>query len=174
MLKQSWMIPTLFLMAAIRVPTAHADTINFRISGADTGNIAIIETAGTITGISGTFDGSTINALIALNGFGGNDNLFTSTSPYFDGSGLSFSLLTADSHGFTLINLSTETSPPLIAFGTCQGNDATTACIGPTSTTGAGFGPDSITLTPEPSALLMLGTGLLALMGMLYRRKNSA
>jgi len=174
MRKSFWIIPVLSLFVATGAPTSHADTINFRISGGDTGNITITELAGAISAVSGTFDGATINTLIAVGGFGGNDNLFTSTSPYFDGSGLSFSLVTADSHGFDLINLSTATSPPLISFGTCQGNDPTTACIGPTSTTGGGFGPDSITITPEPSAFLLLGTGLLGLTVLRFRRKKLA
>ena len=41
------------------MPAAHAGTIDFTLSGGDSASIAIMVSAGTVTSIAGTFDGST-------------------------------------------------------------------------------------------------------------------
>src|SRR5579862_5985553 len=92
-----------FLLVTVVAPAARAGTITLSISGADTGTITLTETGNDslITGISGTFDGSTIGSLIAAGGIGGNDNLFFTPAPYLDNSGVSFTLTTPDSKGFS-------------------------------------------------------------------------
>jgi hypothetical protein len=172
MRKSLWIIPGLFIITAIGAPAAHAGTITFNISGGDTGSIQITQAAGLISAITGTFDGSAISALIAPGGFGGNDNVYTGTLPYFDGSGVSFTLATTDTYGFKFVNLSNAANLPTYAFGSCQGNILTT-CNGVT-----GFSPataDTISVVaPEPTNLLLLGSGLLGLMGMGLREKRLA
>lgn len=148
------------------MPAAHAGTIDFTLSGGDSASIAIMVSAGTVTSIAGTFDGSTILSLLPVDSIGGNDNIYTGVSPYFDNGGLSFSLVTPDSYGYRDINLSNATDLPVYAFGTCQGNSPTGGvdCNGV-----SGFSPpeaDTIALTtPEPGSLLLLGIGLVALVG---------
>jgi hypothetical protein len=144
---------------------AHAGTIDFTLSGGDTASIAIMVSAGTVTSIAGTFDGSTILALLPVDSIGGNDNVYTGTSPYFDNSGLSFSLATPDFYGYSDVNLSNATDLPQVAFGTCQANSPTaTSCNAVPSNTAPEA--DTITLTtPEPGSLLLLGIGLVALVG---------
>jgi hypothetical protein len=155
----------LILGTFLRMPSAHAGTIlDFTVSGGDSGSIAITETAGTITNIMGTFDNSAILALLPVDSFGGNDNVYTGTSPYFDPSGVSFSLVTADSLGYIYVNLSDAANLPSYAFGSCQGNSLSD-CNGV-----IGFGPaegDSIALvaSPEPGSLILVGIGLVALIG---------
>jgi len=77
----------LVLSMFLLMPAANAGIINFTISGGDSGSIAITESAGIITNITGTFDSSTILALLPVLSLGGNDNVYTGTSPYFDTSG---------------------------------------------------------------------------------------
>jgi len=153
-------LSTFLLMSA-----AHAGPIDFTLAGGDSASIAIVVSAGTVTSIAGTFDGSTILALLPVDSIGGNDNVYTGTSPYFDGGGVSFSLVTPDSYGYKYINLSNATDLPVYAFGTCQGNSPTGGvdCNGVT-----GFSPsvgDTITVAPEPGSLLLIGIGLAALVG---------
>jgi len=138
---------------------AHAGPIDFTLCGGDTASIAITVSAGIVTSIAGTFDDSTILALLPVDSIGGNDNVYTGTSPYFDNSGVSFSLVTPDFYGYSDVNLSNATNLPIYAFGTCQGNSPTaTSCT-------AAPEADTITLTPEPGSLLLLGIGLVALVG---------
>lgn len=152
-------------LIVITIPIAtRADTLTFQISGGDTGTITINETAGLISSVSGTFDGSSIAGILGVGTFGGNDNLYTGSSPFVDGGGLSFSLTSPDSFGYTDINLSDSADPPSILFGSCQANTLS-SCNGVT-----GFGPaigDSIALaaTPEPSSLVLSLLGLGAFVG---------
>ena len=159
-LRSAVLILSTFLLAC----SAHAGPINFTLSGADTANIAIFVSGGVVTSITGTFDGSTILALLPVLSIGGNDNVFTGTSPYFDNSGLSFSLVSPDSYGYSDVNLSNATDLPLVTFGTCQANSPAATNCNAVPSNAAPKG-DTITLTPEPGTLLLLGAGLAALAG---------
>jgi hypothetical protein len=143
------------LFAAIGAPNAHADNYSFTISGADSGSITITESGGTITGITGTFDGSTIASLLPAGGLVlNNDNSFTPAAPFLDGSGVGFSLSSPDSYGFSFIVLP-SISPSQLESGQCPFLSPFVKC--------AGLGPDALTLvsTPQPStcALMLLGIG---------------
>jgi hypothetical protein len=146
MRKPLWIIPSFFLIAA----AAHADTFEFSISGGDHGLITITETSGLISAISGKFDGSTINVLLGTGVFGGNDNVYTGTSPYFDNGGVSFSLDTPDdAHGDIFVNLSTASVGAGI-FGTCEWN----TLAGCNGVVGDGAA-DTIAQVPEPSSITL-------------------
>jgi hypothetical protein len=84
-------VPAILIAAAFGVPAAHAGMVTFNISGADTGTITFVESGGTITGVSGSFDGSPVSTVLATGGIGGNDNLYYSTPPYLDNRASRFS-----------------------------------------------------------------------------------
>jgi hypothetical protein len=133
---------------------ARAGTITLSVSGADTGTITLTETGNgsLITGISGTFDGSTIGSLIAAGGIGSNDNLFFTPAPYLDNSGVSFTLTTPDSKGFSDVNFGYGG-----VYGSAQGNGTGS------STPITIYFPDTVTVAsgvPEPASVCLVLTGL--------------
>jgi PEP-CTERM motif len=165
MRRSLWIIPALFLSAAIGVPTVHADTFNLTITGADTGSIAITESGGIISAITGTFDTATINSLLPVNSIGGNDNLFSPTQPYLNYNGVSFSLDTLDSKGYDYVNLYSYGAGYDVLQDTC----GTMGCGYPT---GLDYLTDPPVTTPEPGTvgLMLTGLGLLGLMMVIRKR----
>jgi hypothetical protein len=145
------------LLSLVGAAAASAGTITLYVSGADTGTITLTETGNNtlITGISGTFDDATIGSLIAPGGIGGNDNLFFTPSPYLDDFGVSFTLTSADSNGFTDVNLYWDVD--LLPYTTEQSNSPLGG--GPYTN----YGPD--TLTTSASAVPEPGTVCLTLLG---------
>ncbi|HEX9200710.1 MAG TPA: PEP-CTERM sorting domain-containing protein [Acidobacteriaceae bacterium] len=147
------------VLAAIATTAAKASTIfNFSYSG--TSNSAsgqftadvVDATTFVITGITGITDGSAITSLLAPNTFGGNDNLITVPSPSLDLNGVSYTLANGD-----LVNL-------YDFFGTGAAsvrlpNNQTNADTGTLVVTAA-----VSSAAPEPSGLILLGTGLLSIM----------
>jgi hypothetical protein len=147
----------LWAVVAVGVAVAaHADTINFTIAGADTGSIAITESAGLITNIAGTFDGSNISGLLPLFSIGNNDNDLFTSQPYLDNDGVSFSLAMPDSYSYSYVNFYWD------------GGSTSYASIQNTTDAGSGaqdVGPDTLTVTtggsaPEPGSFLLMGLGL--------------
>lgn len=152
---------------------AHAEDFDFTLSGPnDTGwGTLFTSPSGTageydVTGISGTVDGQSISILpvgvYPPDDPPENDNiLYYPTGTYVDVDGISFQL--ADG---TDINL---------YYGTFFGAGPSYWLIEGTSE--AGYALDSFTVTPaasatpEPSSLILLGSGLLGMAGVLRRRR---
>jgi len=145
----------LCLLSLAGSAAARASTITLYVTGADTGVITLTESGNDtpITAISGTFDGAGIGALIPTGGLGNNDNTFYTPSPYLDDVGVSFSLMSADTHGFTDVNLSYTGSS---GYESVQG-DSTARESGV-----AFYEFDSLSTsqTPEPAAVGLTLLGL--------------
>jgi hypothetical protein len=158
MQKNFRLIPAMLIAAAIGAPAAHAGMVTFDISGADTGTVTFTLSSTMITGVSGTFDGSTILTILPAGSIGGSDNFYFPTAPMLDDGGVSFELSTPDSFGETYVNLYDQGGP--MVYGTIQN----------TVNGGTGvsdFNPDTLApaggaTTPEPGTvgLTLVGAGM--------------
>jgi hypothetical protein len=101
-----------------------------------------------ITAITGTSNGSTITALLAPGTLGGNDNLLTFPGPTLDFSGVSF--IAANGDEFNLFTFGGGAAGILHPGGSFLTENGTLLVNLPAA-------------TPEPSSILLLGTGLLGL-----------
>jgi hypothetical protein len=112
-----------------------------------------------VTALSGTQGGDAMT-LLPPGGYGGNDNLVFSAPPFLDVSGLSFSVLLGTIDYNIYLNGGTYMECNNVDNGVCEG--------------GSGI-PVTFALTPAPSpeagTLVLFGSGLLVLAGILRRKR---
>ncbi|HEY2039925.1 MAG TPA: PEP-CTERM sorting domain-containing protein [Edaphobacter sp.] len=167
---------TLFRMCLLAVATifatsslaAHADTIDFTISGSAGGFsgsgvlTTMLDGSGNyqITGITATG----VTGLIAPGGFNGNDNLlFPSDPSVFDSNGFSFSAANGpDQFDVNVFGNGTGYS----AF--FRDEDGFTGTLPVSVQVNS-----SVSAVPEPSTLLLIGTGVLGAAGAIRRKVSS-
>jgi PEP-CTERM motif len=150
----------LLICSAVR---ASADTFNFTISGSGIIASGVFitnpEVNGTflVTGISGTQNGQ-VMTLLAPGGFAGNDNLLYATPPLLDFAGLSYDVAGAQYN----VQYNSPGHAPFVGYGDFPSNPS------------APWVPVNFTLTavPEPSSMLLLGSGPLGLVHLLRHRRR--
>jgi len=181
-------IQCLALSVALLLSTdiCHATPILYDLTGVNT-------SAGSLTGIV-TIESSTdlvTFAAITFNNAAFGNPFFSNIGSPNSYNGLGQDYITASSNGplnyggqlalyYTTANIGTGTLNICLAVGACggQNNQASTLQVyvngygGPFNITSGSLNPALLAVAPEPSSLLLLGTGILSLAGVMRRRLN--
>jgi hypothetical protein len=160
-------LSALALLSVLALPAAaYADTFNFTANGSGggfsgSGVLTATNDGGgeyTITGISGTY----IDSLVMPAGFNGNDNLlFPTSATTVDNKGFAFTA-TEGNTDFTIDIFSSGVGAYDAYFVDSDGDVATV----PVTLTVV----NTTSVVPEPSSLLLLGTGIAAAAGFVRRK----
>jgi PEP-CTERM motif len=140
-----------------------------------------------VASMTGQVNGITIVGVLPVDTYNNNDNLFFNDSDYLDGNGVAFSLTTGanvdiyydtddnnyyfQGDGDFQVNGGTPPQPDSAEFRSFLqplGSPQNDPAIELDSFTFAPLGP-----TPEPSSIIMLGTGLLGVAGVMRRQRKS-
>lgn len=171
-------LPVALFSALVLPLAARADTFNFSTSGAGGGfsGSGVIDATNqgsyySINSIAGgnASTGSTVTGLIGANGFDGNDNeLFPASALLVDNSGFAFtaSQINPTNQGNTSFTVRIYSSGGSYFLDLKDSDGFSNGAI-PANLSIVNATPAQ---TPEPSGLLLLGTGVLSMAGMARRR----
>lgn len=157
-------LPVLFfVLTGAQNLFANSVTFDFSFSGAgisSSGSFTATQVSGNeflVTSISGMQNGFTMT-LLPPGGYAGNDNEIFSSSPFLDGSGLGFVLSNGTADYNIYYDSSTGIYHECTSTGPCGRGDGTVLT--------------SFTLTeiPEPGSMMLMGSGLIGLAGMVRRK----